>query len=686
MSNNSKPPLRPHYPAYYHPLLSGFIRVFELDPGSPADPIVGRLVSQTIGGPSYEAVSYVWGDPRQRCDLTISGATLSVTANLHGALTVFRHRQRRRRLWADALCINQDNVPERTAQVELMGSIFKGATRVLAWLGWEEGAEGRQHTLDAIRFIRSFMRDPETGLREARILLLHHDVSVTGPSSRLAVLASEDERRQFEDQAQRWEAVKLFFDTKYFHRAWIVQEVGLAREAIMYAAPKPPDHDSDYDLVLDSVEWQLVGQFVKFMDYRGASLVTHLGLMSWVAHHVLMVWETLEDGSPKCDFLTSMHWVRILGVTDARDRVYSLLGHPCAVLDGQLVIRPDYTVTRGVVYTQLAANFILKTKDLYAVSMVDHDMDPCGQESRVWDPGDESRMPSWVPDWHSINRTTPMDWPHPAADAGEAEIDIEGGLEGANGKMMPHLLVKGWIVDEIAAVSRRMETTDFPVTNLTREMAKENPFWLDRVWAVVFPPSGTHENRHPLTMLEMLSLAFPLGTREKDEPVSIVGPQQSLNDHQRSFAAYVLDYHNLWRQTLRDTGGEIRKAAGCVPDRSLYDSLPEESQAVLRKRAEGATSEGFLECMTWPSMCRVVYRTASGDVGIGSRITCPGDLVCRIPGSKVLMTLRRIPGEGEEGTRRDTISCVFVAPTVVPARMKIRDEELDQKSVRFRIV
>ncbi|KAK3389793.1 heterokaryon incompatibility protein-domain-containing protein [Podospora didyma] len=688
MSSNSEPPPSPHYPGCYRPLPPGFIRVFELEAGNPADPIAGRLVSQAIYGEEYEALSYVWGDPRQRHDLTVDGEPLSVTANLHGALTAFRHqhnlpgeRQVRRRLWADALCINQENVPERTAQVELMGAIFKGALRVLAWLGWEEGEEGRQHTLDAIRFIHSFMKDPEAGLRDARILLLHHDVSVTGPASRLAMLSSEDDRRKFEEQAVKWEAVKKFFDTKYFHRAWIVQEVGLAREAILYSALKPP-HDSGHEsenLVLDSVDWPLVGRFVEFLDYSGASLVTHLGLMSWVAHHILMVWETEEDGTPKCDFLTSMHWVRILGVTDARDRVYSLLGHPYAILDGQLVVKPNYAVTRGVVYTQLAANFILKTKDLYAVSLVDHEEDPW-EEARDWDPGDESRMPSWVPDWHTINRTTPMDWPEPAANPENANIEIEGAVDGTQGTPMPHLLVRGWVVDEIVAVSRRMETTDFPVTNLIRERAKMNPFWLDRVWELV-SPKGSRVGLGASSVLETLSLALPFGTREKDQVKSRIGSQRTLMEHQRSFAAYLLDYHKL-RQAVPDATTESN-AGGYVPARSLYDSLPEESQAELRRRAEGATSEGFLECMTWPSMCRVVYRTASGWVGMGSRITRPGDLVCRVPGSKVLMTLRRI---ADDCTDPGVMSCVFVAPTVLPARMKMGDEGIGEKPVRFRIV
>ncbi|KAM7215129.1 hypothetical protein V8F06_009447 [Rhypophila decipiens] len=126
-----------------------------------------------------------------------------------------------------------------------------------------------------------------------------------------------------------------------------------------------------------------------------------------------------------------------------------------------------------------------------------------------------------------------------------------------------------------------METTDFPVTNLTTEMAKDNPFWLDKLWALAFIPTDSHDGCDPSSLLEELSLALPFGTREKDEPVILVGPQQTLTNHRRSFAAYVLDYHSLWLQTLPNTGVDEGRADGSAPDRSLYASLPEEAQAEL---------------------------------------------------------------------------------------------------------
>lgn len=719
-------PESPYAPELYHPLPPGSVRVFELEPGQFCDPIVGRLVPQAIDGEPYEAVSYVWGDTQKRCNICINGATVSVTENLYGALTAFRHRplsrKRRRstsgsshpvtgpartqvrRLWADAVCINQVDLSERTSQVELMARIFAGARRVLAWLGWEEGEEGRRHRLTAIRFIHVFMEDPEAGLRDARILLHHHE-HVAGDAEHLAHL-SEDDRRRFKEQARKWEAVKAFFEIEYFHRTWIVQELGLAREAFLYTALKPPDGAAanrdaggeeatssiNQALVLDSVDWELVGQFVTFLDGSGASLVAHLGLLSWVAHHIVMVWEKKEDGTPNCDFLTAMHWTRILGVTDARDRVYSLLGHPLAVMDGGPVVKPDYTVTRGVTYTGLAAKFIRKTKNLYIVNLVDHEVGPC-LEVRDWDPQDEGRMPSWVPDWHSINRTTPLDYPIAATEAEDAEIRIDGDTEGVEeGAPLPHLLVRGWVVDEIAAVSRRMETTDFPVTHVARERAKTNPFWLDRLWELVSPADGADA----LDVLETLSLALPLGTKREDDPIGTAGGHQTLEEHRRSFAAYVLEYHELWRGA-----SEAADSESYIPARSLYDSLPVAAQAEIKRRAEGVTGERFIERMTWPSMCRIIYRTKSGLVGMGSRVTQPGDLVCRIRGSLVLMTLRRFRDSGaghgikaktEAGTFADAaapITCAFIGPTVVPARVKkdvLDGGEFGEKAAHFRLV
>jgi len=94
---------------------------------------------------------------------------------------------------------------------------------------------------------------------------------------------------------------------------------------------------------------------------------------------------------------------------------------------------------------------------------------------------DGSVRPSWVPGWHSINWTTLIGWLEDKPNTEESEIKVGKGTEGIKGTPLPYLLVRGKVVDEVSAVSVCMETTDFPVTNLTRETVKANLFWLDRI-------------------------------------------------------------------------------------------------------------------------------------------------------------------------------------------------------------
>ena len=60
---------------------------------------------------------------------------LRVTNNLHTALHHLRQHDQDRILWIDAICINQNNVRERSDQVSRIGDIFRYAKRVIVWLG-----------------------------------------------------------------------------------------------------------------------------------------------------------------------------------------------------------------------------------------------------------------------------------------------------------------------------------------------------------------------------------------------------------------------------------------------------------------------------------------------------------------------------------------------------------------------
>lgn len=87
----------------------------------------------------YVALSYAWGDVAPVMPVGLEGKEVLITKNLHSALCHLRYRDQQRILWADALCINQTDLRERTHQVSLMSSIYSRAKLVLVWLGeaWE---------------------------------------------------------------------------------------------------------------------------------------------------------------------------------------------------------------------------------------------------------------------------------------------------------------------------------------------------------------------------------------------------------------------------------------------------------------------------------------------------------------------------------------------------------------------
>jgi hypothetical protein len=124
----------------------------------------------SVDRPAYHALSYTWANPlplspdlsaasSQQDDwdrehtILVTGphddgpaGALSVSRNLYDFLREL-HRNGRSPLeadyiWIDRICINQDDLAERAAQVALMGRVFHDCVSVIAWLG-VEGPETR---------------------------------------------------------------------------------------------------------------------------------------------------------------------------------------------------------------------------------------------------------------------------------------------------------------------------------------------------------------------------------------------------------------------------------------------------------------------------------------------------------------------------------------------------------------
>jgi hypothetical protein len=72
----------------------------------------------------YEALSYVWGSKTGDRLLYYEGKVVLTTQNCEEALRSLRRSSTARALWIDAICIDQTNLLERNAQVDLMGDVY----------------------------------------------------------------------------------------------------------------------------------------------------------------------------------------------------------------------------------------------------------------------------------------------------------------------------------------------------------------------------------------------------------------------------------------------------------------------------------------------------------------------------------------------------------------------------------
>jgi len=131
----------------YQPLESNSaIRMLTLDPGKKGDPLKGTLevVPIDCAGGGYEALSYVWAGPGPRGhanEILLRNGNGQETllalreGSIVAALLCLRLPDRPRQVWADQCCINQDDLVERSNQVQFMNTIYQNATRILVWLG-----------------------------------------------------------------------------------------------------------------------------------------------------------------------------------------------------------------------------------------------------------------------------------------------------------------------------------------------------------------------------------------------------------------------------------------------------------------------------------------------------------------------------------------------------------------------
>jgi Heterokaryon incompatibility protein (HET) len=301
--------------------------LFVLCPGSDADVVSGRIEHSSWGyrsGKSYEALSYVWGDIRDLDTILIDGRTVSVTKPLEAALRHLRYPDKPRTLWVDYVCINQEDILERSEQVAKMGSIYEQANSVLIWLGLATLNSGVG--MEILRYFANEKR-PQSYL-----------VWKTYPQSLV------------------YQGLQDVMTRPWFERMWVVQEVGRSRRAILLCGR-------------DCVEWQstnfiAVRCFTRMIKYAeilpewtqsGLDKVNMRPLLEMLdfqdANQFSKPWGSCDRAAP--DLLDIAYNMRYKKCTDPRDKIFGIWGM-VNYLSHLEDFKLDYGMTVTQVYEEVA--------------------------------------------------------------------------------------------------------------------------------------------------------------------------------------------------------------------------------------------------------------------------------------------------------------------------------------------
>jgi hypothetical protein len=341
------------------------MRVLEILPQAPdylgtqaESKIAVELKHCSLDDPvAYEALSYTWGDPRKKATIRVNSTeNFIVRQNLESALRDLRLGTERRVIWIDALCINQDDVAERSEQVKLMRSIYANASVVRSWL---------DHEID------------QGNPAFVRLHSLPEDASV----------------QDLDEDAAFWAPVGEVFANEYWFRIWVQQEIAYAAKWTVQCR-------------LNEISSKSLMTFATLLVMKLWGFYTGplLDKAKWKALMPIplrpLLYRSRRD-SGQVSSLTfygplnrALRECRDLKSTDPRDKIFAMLGMIDDLRDGDLLV--NYALSDEQVYINIVKLFVER---YHSVEFL--------REATLGNLSlHHGGFPTWLPDW---SQATKMD-------------------------------------------------------------------------------------------------------------------------------------------------------------------------------------------------------------------------------------------------------------------------------------
>ncbi|KAI4213183.1 MAG: hypothetical protein LQ351_004129 [Letrouitia transgressa] len=581
------------------------IRLLHISPGQRAtESIKCHLSTASLDdGPVYEALSYVWGDPRRRKSINLCGQSFRVRKNLWSALKAIRLSDTSRTLWIDAICINQDDKEERSQQVKLMGEVYRGAEKVIAWLG--DDTDDVEHAFSVIEAMSDF---PD----------LHFNPRVP-PHHDPAVLESES-----------IESLVRFLDRDWWKRVWTFQEMALASRLEIRCGRHTLTGE------------KLAAAQGNFWNHGTCCYSAFSG--EYPGHPIadldkyfIPLTRIYQYANMTDDFVfpSIMATFRQRQCTNPQDKVYGYLG--LAFGRFRNFVEPDYRKDPGLVFEETVLRIMEKIGSLGPFSLLE------GPKTN------DILCPSWVPTWEEFEHDFSFEahylrfsWLINFNACRQKSLDMSLLCQGK-------LKVRGVIVDRIASDAE--VPPHHPIKHQTaiydqwRALAQySNAPYVDQGWT-----------REEAFWLTLLNGSLHQGRGRVPEP----------GNGEASSASNEIDETNLARENFNGSAAEddivlpVHGSAGTPPPPEEVDSrLWHNWWAFMHSPSDFLDPEGlqFNTCVTAATVNRKFFITAEGWMGTGPPTTKQNDLVVVLNGGLVPYVLRPT---GSEMSHAETMYSEF---------------------------
>ena len=403
----------------YNPLpASSDIRLLEIYPSDSNDAVACNLVIKSLDSdPTYIALSYTWGDTGENRYITCNGIQVEVTRNLHSALHRLRlpkssHRSASLKLtsrlgqalgrlrsrpaktptrmivdgrridptgdvsdvlanflpgplylWADAICIDQSNVDEKSIQVAMMHRIYRQASLVVADIG--DMTENTKYALQTMPGWKSPLNAQMEKMNETDVDL-----------AREKILAGFTE----------------LFLQPWFSRVWVFQEVVLAKEVALLCG-----NNLNPAIVVHGV-----GQAILELDtdlryglhyLEEYQTTKDISARAFAKFQKMIFWNHMLCYESRPEMLDILHTQTDSSATDGKDKIYAFLGVAREFVNHSFKV--DYSESTSQTYYRFACHMLVQEKQLRLLHLV------TGRPNHFG-------LPSWVPDFSSRSILQPI--------------------------------------------------------------------------------------------------------------------------------------------------------------------------------------------------------------------------------------------------------------------------------------